>query len=223
MVTLTLIDGEAETTERVAVRNAVIAGWTGRDRAQVEHHIRELEALGVKPPPSTPVFYRVAASRLTTEEIIEVSGPDSGGEVEFVLLRHRERLWVGVGSDHTDRKVETYDVTVSKQMCDKPLGPIFWRYDDVVDHWDSLMMRAWIADGADLSLYQEGAVSAMLPPEELMARYRSDVAEGTAIFGGTLPAIGGVRPTGALELELGDPVLGRRLRHSYKTRQLPMF
>ena len=46
------------------VKELVIAGWTGRDVAALEKHIRELEAIGVKRPKTTPIFYRVAASLL---------------------------------------------------------------------------------------------------------------------------------------------------------------
>ena len=56
--------GTAPTRERIAVRQAIIAGWTGRDREALERHIEELEAIGVKRPASTPIYYRVAASRL---------------------------------------------------------------------------------------------------------------------------------------------------------------
>src|SRR3546814_15061821 len=51
----------------IPVRSAVIAGWTGRDPVAVEKHIAELEELGVRRPASTPIFYRVAAPRLTTD------------------------------------------------------------------------------------------------------------------------------------------------------------
>src|ERR1700682_1765000 len=85
----------------VQVDHAVIAGWTGRDAAAVEKHIAELEAIGVKRPATTPIFYRVSAARLTTDDGIEAVGEASGGEVEFVLLQHAGRLWVGTGSDHT--------------------------------------------------------------------------------------------------------------------------
>ena len=126
----------------VSVDHAVIAGWTGRDAAAVEKHIKELEVLGVKRPATTPIFYRVAASRLTTDDSIEVMGTASSGEVEFVLLQYQGRLWVGTGSDHTDREVEAYGVTVSKQMCEKPIAPQFWAFDDVAAHWDRLMLRS---------------------------------------------------------------------------------
>ena len=53
-------------TRPIALRSAVIAGWTGRDPVAREKHILELEALGVARPASTPIYYRVSASRLTT-------------------------------------------------------------------------------------------------------------------------------------------------------------
>ena len=122
----------------LSVNQAVIAGWTGRDAVARDRHIAELEAIGIARPASTPIYYRVAARRLTTATSIEVSGPDSSGEVEFVLFGAGGRIFVGAGSDHTDRKVETYSVTVSKQMCDKPVSPVLWALDEVGDHWDQM-------------------------------------------------------------------------------------
>ncbi len=57
-----------------AIDNLVIAGWTGRNQEAMEKHIRELEELGVARPKTTPIFYRVAASLLTTADAIQVSG-----------------------------------------------------------------------------------------------------------------------------------------------------
>ena len=89
----------------VTIKQLVVAGWTGRDPVAVEKHIKELEELGVKRPASTPIFYRASVARLTTQGVIEATGDASGGEVEYLLLRHEGRLWVGAGSDHTDRQV----------------------------------------------------------------------------------------------------------------------
>ena len=94
----------------------VIAGWTGRDEQALRRHIRELEEIGVKPPKSTPIFYRVAANLFCHADAIQVSGPDTSGEVEFVLMSAENGLLVSVGSDHTDRKAETIGVTLSKQF-----------------------------------------------------------------------------------------------------------
>ena len=107
-----VIHGEPAT---VVIQDLVIAGWTGRDAATVEHHIAELEAIGVARPRNVPCFYRVGANLLTTATTIDVTGTDGSGEVEFVLVSLPHGMYVGVGSDHTDRKVEAYGVTVSKQ------------------------------------------------------------------------------------------------------------
>ena len=52
----------------VEIEDLVIAGWTGRDVAALEHHIEELKAIGVQPPSMVPLYYRVAASLLTQAE-----------------------------------------------------------------------------------------------------------------------------------------------------------
>lgn len=225
ILSLTLQDKSSTRTGEVAIGRAVVAGWTGRDPAAVEKHIRELEALGVKRPATTPIFYRVAAARLTTGDTIEAVGESSGGEVEFVLLQHQGRLWVGTGSDHTDREVEKYGVTVSKQMCDKPVAPRFWAYEDVAPHWDRLMLRAHVVEGGKRVLYQEGAVTAMMDPSALIARHVGSgrLPEGTLMFGGTLAAHGGVRPTSEFAFEIEDPVLGRKIAHAYRVRTLPIL
>jgi hypothetical protein len=66
----------------VPIRDLIVAGWTGRDRAAVDRHIKELAELGVKPPARTPIFYRVATSLLTTSDAVDVNCRDSTGEVE---------------------------------------------------------------------------------------------------------------------------------------------
>ncbi len=232
-LSLTLHDGGAAMAREVRIDDAIVAGWTGRDAAAVEKHIKELEALGVKRPATTPIFYRVSALRLTTATEIEVVGGHSGGEVEFVLLQHDGRMWVGVGSDHTDREVETYGVTVSKQMCDKPVAPVFWAFDNLAPHWDQLMLRAHVIENGERKLYQEGSVAAMLAPLDLIGRYLSPASqeskgqgrlpEDTLMFCGTLAARGGVRPTGRFEFEIADPVFGRSIAHAYSVRILPVL
>jgi hypothetical protein len=216
--------GESAPVSEVMIDGFVIAGWTGRDAAAVEAHIRELEALGVKRPASCPIFYRVAASRLTLERAIEVSGKESSGEVEFAVLQSGGRLWVGVGSDHTDRQVETYGVTVSKQMCDKPLGATFWSFDEVRAHWDRLLLRSFIREGGRSVLYQEGPVTEFREPLDLINSYAGGpkLPEGTLMFCGTLPAKGGVRPSDWFAFELEDPVLGRKIQHEYRSVSMPV-
>ena len=162
-LTFTIDALDATTPLTLPIDQAVIAGWTGRDPVARDKHIAELEAIGIARPASTPIYYRVAARRLTTADSIEVSGGDSSGEVEFVLIGWQGRIFVGLGSDHTDRKVETYSVTVSKQMCDKVMAPVLWEFEDVAGHWDQMILRpiAWI-EGARV-LYQEGRLDSHAP------------------------------------------------------------
>jgi len=199
------------------INHLVIAGWTGRDEAALEKHIKELEEIGVKPPKTTPIFYRVAASLYSNATQIEVSGPDTSGEVEYVLLQQPDGLWVTVGSDHTDRKAETIGVSLSKQLCAKPVSSESWRYDEVKPHWEKLVLRSW----TDGELYQEGPVTAMRSPEDLLQRY-GGLRPGWAMFCGTLAAKGGIRPGKVFRIELEDPVLKRKLQHEYRIHVLPV-
>jgi hypothetical protein len=208
----------------VPIDRAVMAGWTGRDPVARDKHIAELEAIGIARPATTPIYYRVASRRLTMADSIEVSGSETSGEVEFVLIGWEGRTFVGVGSDHTDRKVESYSVTVSKQMCDKPIASVLWELEDVAGHWDRMILRAfaWI-DGARV-LYQEGTLDAMLPVEELIHGFGgARLPDGCAMFGGTFAAKGGIRPASRFEFEFEDPVLKRKIGHGYDVMELPVL
>ncbi len=222
-ITVRIESRSGTTQETIRVRDLVVAGWTGRDKAAMEHHIAELEALGVKRPARTPMYYRVSASRLTGEPEIEVLGEKSSGEAEFVLIAGEGGLYVGVGSDHTDRQAEAVGVTLSKQMCDKPLGPSVWPYEEVRDHWDQLELRSHAEIDGERVLYQQGAMAAMLSPETLIQGHEGGdrLRAGTVMFGGTVPAIGGVRPSSRFECEIWDPVLERGLSCAYAVRTLP--
>jgi hypothetical protein len=212
----------SETLDLRRVRELVIAGWTGRDVAALEKHIRELEAIGVKRPKTTPIFYRVAASLLTSDNTIEVLGDQSSGEAECVVYGRDDGLFVGLGSDHTDRKAETVGVSLSKQMCAKPVSREVWRLEDVAAHWDRLILRSNVSTEGRRRLYQEGPVAAMRPPTELFKLYCGGLLPvGTAMFCGTLAVHGGITPSETFEMELEDPVLGRKITHSYRVKTLP--
>jgi Protein of unknown function (DUF2848) len=224
-LTFTIEDKGVPTPLTLAIDQAVIAGWTGRDPIARDKHIAELEAIGIARPASTPIYYRVSARRLTTADSIEVCGGNSSGEVEFVLIGWQGRIFVGLGSDHTDRKVETYSVTVSKQMCDKPIAPELWELEDVIGHWDRMILRAFAWIGGSRVLYQEGTLDAMLPVKELIARGFGEkgLPDGCAMFGGTFAAKGGIRPANRFEYELEDPVRKRSIRHAYDVIELPVL
>lgn len=201
----------------------IIAGWTGRDTAALEHHIQELAKIGVPRPSSTPVFYRTSVNALTQSSRLEVLGPDTSGEVEPVLFEIEGELWLGIGSDHTDRKAETMGIALSKQLCGKPVGNTLWKYADVAGHWDSLVIRAWANIDGQRVLYQQGTLASMRRPEDLLVMYGlGALPQGAVLFCGTVGTIGGIRPAKSFEMELDDPVKKRSMNHSYDVVDLPV-
>jgi hypothetical protein len=142
-------------TATVDLSNVVVAGWAGRDHAAIEHHIEELAAIGVPRPSAVPLYYRIADNQLTQAERVQAVGPHSSGEVEAFVFDVDGELMVGIASDHTDRKLESHSVALSKQICIKPVGRSAWRYADVADHWDELIIRSTIEENGQRVAYQK--------------------------------------------------------------------
>jgi hypothetical protein len=208
----------------VEIDSLIIAGWAGRDAAAIEHHIEELAALGVPRPSTTPLYYRVAGQTVTQAGRLVVLGPDSSGEVEPVIVAMADGLWIGIGSDHTDRKAEASGIALSKQLCGKPVGTQLWSYADVEGHWDQLSIRSWATINGERVLYQDSPVSSLRTPRDLIQRQNGTdtLPAGSLMFCGTPGAIGGIRPATRFEMELRDPVLNRSLTHSYDIEVLPV-
>jgi len=221
MLSLVADTPNGERTFDAEIDRLIIAGWTGRDQAAVLAHVRELELLGVRPPKTTPIFYRAACGLLTTQSAIEVSGDASSGEAEVVMLILPDGEWIAVGSDHTDRELEKTGVTFSKQLCAKPLGRRAWRFGDVADHWDELILRSYATCGSQRRLYQEASVARLRHPKDLLGAV-GPLAAGTAMFCGTVPVMGGIGWADEFAVELEDPVLRRRLSHRYTVCALPV-
>jgi Protein of unknown function (DUF2848) len=211
-------------TVGVEVDTLIIAGWAGSNAAAIEHHIEELAALGIPRPSTTPLYYRVAATTLTQSGRLAVLGPDSSGEVEPVVLAMADGLWIGVGSDHTDRKAEASGIALSKQLCGKPVGTQLWSYGDVEGHWDELIIRSWATIGGERMLYQDSPISTLRTPRDLIRAHTGTdmLPSGALMFCGTPGAIGGIRSATRFEMELTDPVLNRSLTHSYDIEVLPV-
>ena len=216
--------GGTRDTVNFTPTNLVVAGWTGTDEKGLQHHIEELAALGVQPPSSVPVFYRNAVSNVMQVDRLQVLGPDTSGEAEPVVLAMTDGLWLTVGSDHTDRKAEAMGIALSKQLCGKVVGTAAWRLADVADRWDSLIIRSHATIDGKRVLYQEGTLKSLRHPTDLITRYSAgkSVAVGTLMMGGTMSAIGGIRPATRFEMELEDPMTGERLTHAYDIEVLPV-
>ncbi len=207
--------------------HCIVAGWTGRNPAAIQHHIDELAAIGVAPPSTVPLYYRVSASLLTQSDSVQVVGEGSSGEVEPLIVRADGKTYLGLASDHTDRELESHSVALSKQICVKPCASQLWEFDAVADRLDGIELSSWIRENGDWTLYQEGSLAAMRPLAELIegSGMHALAADGpVGMLCGTLGVkSGGVRPSTEFRMEMRDPVLGRTIAHEYRIETLPVI
>lgn len=174
-----------------------------------------MSSLGVKPPPHVPMLYPLMPTLLTNTADIGVIGTDSTPEVEVVLFRAAGVDYLTVGSDHTDRVIEAVSALQGKNSCPKIVATAAWPVSEVLDHWDSLMLRSRCGN----TLLQEGALSHVMTYEDLVSfvhEQDGDQAEGRVVFSGTVPTLA-KPPKGdvTIGLELADPVRRRTLTHDY--------
>jgi Protein of unknown function (DUF2848) len=212
--------GGAELLARPEI--TIVAGYAGRDRASVDEHILELEKLGIAPPPSVPTFYAMPPALMTQDHVLVTTERSTSGEAEAILIVHDGELFVGVGSDHTDRAAERIDIALSKRLCGKVLGSSLWRFDDVVDRWDTLHLRSWIGEEAS-DPYQDAALSSLLPPREVlgMIPWRGE-PRNFVVFCGTVPTLAGVHSSPRFRAELCDPLTERKLELEYSVETIDL-
>jgi hypothetical protein len=217
----------SSTLDDFKVNYLVLTGYSGRDKATVLKHIEELEKLGVPKPPKVPMFYVVSKYLLQSCDEVEVVDSMSSGEVEYVVfVRDGKIVYVTVGSDHTDRDVERINILKSKQMYPKVIPYDVWRYEDVKDHWDELVIRSYTTYEGSEILYQEASLSIIRRPEELVrltVEWLGIEADGLVLFSGTVPLKTGKVVFGdSFRYELVDPILGRKLEFRYRVKVLPI-
>jgi hypothetical protein len=199
----------------------VVAGWTGRNMAAVQHHIDELAAIGIAPPSQVPLYYRVSQTLLTQTDTIDVLGHGTSGEVEPLLVQANGRTYFGLASDHTDRDLERHSVAASKQACAKPVSTDLWDFEAIKDHLDDITLRCWIEEDGREVLYQDGTLAGIRPLAQLCNG--AGFTDGTAMLCGTFAAIGGVRPAGRYRMEVSDPTNGKEIALSYVVVALPII
>lgn len=203
---------------RVAVEPeaVVVAGFTGRDRAAVEAHLAELQDLGVPTPSEVPVFYPAPPDLAVQTPAVSVTGGQTSGEAEAVAVVDGDRIWLTLGSDHTDRAAEAVDIALSKLVCPKPVAAKAWPLDEVAGHLDRLEITSWIDEDGARTLYQQGRLGELIGPAELIETAPfARRPERFVMFTGTFAAVGGVRPSPRFEARLHDPVLARSITLAY--------
>lgn len=217
MQTFSVVSREGTREIHVHYNTLIAVGFAGRDQAAVKHHIDELAEIGVRPPSKTPIMYPCSTNSLTKKEKIQVIGRESSGEAEFLLVLHDGEIYIGVGSDHTDRGLETVGISKAKQICPKPMGPVLWPYAEVKDHWDQIKLQSWQKKDGKEFIYQDGSVAGIMKVEDILKAVAEDYPDlkNAILFSGTVPVVDGFVYGEWFRCELTDPVLGRKLSHEY--------
>lgn len=216
-------DGNEKNIDFIPV-HIINAGYTGRDQAAVQAHIDELKEEGIPAPDKTPVYFTKFEERMTQENSFEVlDETDHSGEAEFALLFDNGEVYVGAGSDHTDRKLETVDIPKAKQVYPNTISRDLWKLSDVVDHWDDIVIRSWVKVDGVRTLFQEAALTAMLDANDIIDRVKEllvdpEDTQGLVVYSGTVASIIKSEYSPYFEVELEDPVLGRKLRNYYELK-----
>lgn len=210
---------------RFSYTKMVNAGFTGKNQAEVRHHLDELAQKGIEVPDTTPTLYPVVTRALSTESAMEVYGDSTSGELEYVLfIDNEEQVYVGVGSDHTDRHLEEFHIPRSKQICPNIVSQTVWRLSDVEHHWDQLVMRCTVEKEGKSILYQEGKLGLLLNPEELMTFVRKELGtplDSVVIYSGTFKMLTeDFVFADHFSAEMVDPVLDRKLICSYSVNPM---
>ncbi|KMY66404.1 hypothetical protein AAU61_17505 [Desulfocarbo indianensis] len=198
----------------------VNAGYVGRNQEEVRRHIEELAAKGIPGPKRTPVLFPVVPRQILLDEQIEVYGNDTSGEVEYVLLiKDENTIYVGLGSDHTDRHLEETDIPRSKQICPNVISRSVWPLQEIEKHWDQLTIKADVVKDGQQTAYQEGKLELIMNPATLMDFVRNEIGgplRDMVIYSGTIGLLTGEFVAGEkFKARLDDPVLGRSLNLAY--------
>lgn len=206
------------TDEQVTLRDfrGLVAGYTGRNVEAVQHHIDELAAIGIAPPPDVPMLYEVSTANFTAASDLTGYAAFTSGEIEPVYIRHAGRNYLAVGSDHTDRDEEAKSIPDSKEACCKPISSSIVEIDSFDDlDLDSAIARCWVDD----ELYQEGKLDQILTPGSVVGLLNDRLAlkreDDFICLGGTIPLLSGSFTKGSawrLQLTLAD---GTTLDHTY--------
>ncbi len=225
-----ILEGDGSKKLTFEVQKIINAGRSARDKDTLLKHVEEIRKAGIAIPErfKFPVFRPKTADRITTSGRFGVL-PDSktSGEVEYVLLFANSNIYVAVGSDHGDRELEKYNIRMSKQIYCNAMSPAIWRYEDVTEHWDDIIMRAWVKKDGQRRLYQEDKLEKLIRPEKLIEEVKTHIIgdlDGLVIFSGTLPTISGeLCYSPYFEMELVDEHAGRAIRHAYTAEPISWF
>lgn len=191
------------------------------DASSAVAHQEEVADVGVRIAFDIPAprIYPMAVGSVTTDEVVGVHSGATSGEAELVIVVADGEVYLGVGSDHTDRELERASIIWSKQYSPSVLGRRVWRWADVEARWSTLVLESTV----DGELYQSSLASVFLAPPailEILAERVTSLPESYLVYCGTYTSIDkkirfGTRWTATLRDADGGDNGGDRLELSY--------
>lgn len=201
----------------------LVIGYSGRNIEKTMEHIKELEEqLGVPAPKRIPTIFECSNELLTQQEDVKFIGNKTSGEVEYVIVLSNGNIYIGLGSDHTDRELESISVPKAKQVCPKPISKELWDYNEIKDHWDKIKLLSYqIVNGVE-ELYQDGVLRDILPVEKILEELEERVGDigNSIIFSGTVPLLKGFMYGDNFRCMMVDKELNRELTLSYNVHMI---
>ncbi len=220
---LTVHEPDGGRTPLVVAPNRVYnLGSATVDAEQALAHQNEVADVGVRIAFDIPAprIYPMAVTSITTDTEIGVHHERTSGEAELVIVVSGGETYLGVGSDHTDRDLETISIIWSKQYCPSVLAPDVWRWRDVEAHWDELRLTSTV----DGRAYQDSPAAVFRRPDDILKVLEDRVGELPAeylVYCGTYTTIDNTIGFGDVwTATLADPVAGDELALSYRVTPL---
>lgn len=208
----------------VGNRYMVNAGYAGCNQDVVKAHIEELAAIGVNVPKQVPTFYPVPVQQLSQGPRIQVGHEKTSAEIEYVFIRSKGKTYLTVGSDHSDRELETHSVCAAKQICPNVIADQLWAYEEVSDHLDKLQLVCEVYEDSDgWRVCQDGWVSDLLSPGQLLELGKDAIptADDIVLYSGTIPTIGEITFGRRWRITMNDTKLQRKIAFTYEVEVLP--
>lgn len=199
----------------------LVIGYAGRNMEKTMEHIKELEEqLGVPAPKKIPTIFECSHELLTQEKDIKFVGSKTSGEVEYVIVLSNDNIYIGLGSDHTDRELESVSVPKAKQVCPKPISKELWDYNDLKDHWDRIKLISYQTINGVEEVYQDGTLADILPVEKILEELKERVGDikNSIIYSGTVPLLKGFAYGDNFRCMMVDEVLNRTIALDYNVQ-----
>ena len=193
------------------------AGRTKEDRAAHAQDVAQGAEMEAEPELG---FGEVPALLITQDKRIQVLGEMTAGEVEFVLFVKDNDLYITLGSDHADRKMELMQSDLAKMVCAKPIPNRAWRYTrELAEEWDSLQMRSETYSNGKWDCSQQSCVDALLHPDDIIKEIRArnlPLEDGCIYYCGTVAVEDGHFWYGEkYRISLSMPDGSKELSHQY--------